>query len=312
LNAILPFTLCRFGKVISLGLLGSAACCFADSRVIVSASAEPGYTTRKFEAGKYRPETYVVMEGRFFEGHIRDKSIERTPFRKIIDLFAPELARREYWPAENPKDADLLLVVHWGTTAPQASMVETMARTSNFTDTSQVNAERQARIEQAMEDVSNGIPILIDPVLMADEGARIQDFDLSNEMTERISTDLQSADIAQLLGYTKTLRKYGLGMGSTAEEASLRFDLRQARYFIILRAYDLRAATKIGRSRPVWSLHLNMGSPGNNFSMAVARMSVAAVDFVGRSTETVETTRPKSREGKVEVGVPVIVHDQKK
>jgi hypothetical protein len=83
------------------------------------------------------------------------------------------------------------------------------------------------------------------------------------------------------------------------------------RYFIILRAYDLHAATPAARNRAVWTLHLNVGSPGNNFRMAVDRMSVAAVDFVGRSTDNIVTFQGPVREGKVEIGQVVILGEAK-
>jgi hypothetical protein len=83
------------------------------------------------------------------------------------------------------------------------------------------------------------------------------------------------------------------------------------RYFIILRAYDLHAATPAARSRAVWTLHLNISSPGNNFDTAIDRMCVAAVNYVGRSTDEVETVRQPVREGKVEIGPLVILGEAK-
>jgi hypothetical protein len=109
---------------VNIVVLGSlAVCCLADPRVVVSATANAEYTQRKFGGEKTTPESYVVMQGHYFEASIVDHSIDRMPFRRIAEIFAPELARRQYWPAKDAKDADLLIVVHWGTTMPRLSIL---------------------------------------------------------------------------------------------------------------------------------------------------------------------------------------------
>jgi hypothetical protein len=292
----------------------AAICCWADPNVVVSATASPEYTQRKFGGEKATPESYVVMQGHYFEGCVVDKSIERMPFRQIAEIFAPELARRQYWPAKDAKNADLLIVVHWGTTAPKISTMEMMAHTSPLPDLSAPRADKQMRIAAAAGYDQDGIlhPERADPLsgLLAEqmnEDMRLLDFERIDRLSEQISNDFASASTAQLLGYTKTLRKFGKLVASPAEEYALRLDLSQMRYFIILRAYDLRAPTADGRRHAVWTLHLNVSSPGNNFNTALDRMSVAAVDFVGRSTNDVETVRQPVREGKVEIGPLVIL-----
>ena len=109
----------------------------------------------------------------------------------------------------------------------------------------------------------------------------------------------------------KNLRQLGRRMMSSAEEQTLRLDLSQMRYFIILKAYNLHAATRAERGRAVWTLHLNMSSPGNNFHTALASMSVAAADFVGRTTDEVQTVRQPVREGHVEIGPLLILGEVK-
>jgi hypothetical protein len=285
-------------------------CCLADPSVIVSATATPEYTQRKYGDGKTKPESYVVMQGHYFEGGIVDKSIEQMPFRGIAEVFAPELARRQYWPAKDPKDADLLIVVHWGTTKPKASTIEMTARTSPVPNLSAIRADKQVRIEAAAADSAHNIG----PWMLAgqnNEDTRQLNNELLSQLSDQITNDYSSANTALLLGYTKDLRKYGARVMMPAEEYSLRLDLCQMRYFIILRAYDLHAPTPAGRSRAVWTLHLNVSSPGNDFRTALDRMSAAAGSYVGRSTDEVETVRQPLREGKVEIGPLVILGEAK-
>jgi hypothetical protein len=299
----LPLALC-----LSLAFLGPLAVrCRADSSVIISGTANPEYTQRKYGGEKTAPESYVVMQGHYFEGSIVDSSIDRMPFRTIAEIFAPELARRKYWPAKDAKDADLLIVVHWGTTIPQVSTVEMMARTSLVPDVSVARENKQIMGENAGGDVAMGI-ISEGPSREANELLQMENL---NQLNDQIANDLSSANAAQLLGYTRNLRKLGQQLMSSAEEQTLRLDLRQMRYFIILKAYNLHAPTSAERGRAVWTLHLNMSSPGNNFRTALARMSVASVDFVGRTTDEVQTVRQPVREGRVEIGPLLILGEVK-
>jgi hypothetical protein len=292
----------------SVVLLGFAALgpwagdCAADPRVIVSAIANPAYTAHKFGEGRTRPESYVVMQGHYFPGGIVDRSIERMPFRKLAEVFAPELAKRQYWPAKSAADADLLIVVHWGTTTPKISTMEMMARTNPLPDVTGARDNRQMRIDAAGGDAAGAMAAGLN-----NEDTRMFDMYDLERLGDQISNDLTSARGVQLLGYTQELRRYERQMVSPAEEYTLRLDLTQMRYFIILRAYDLHALTAADRARPVWTLHLNMSSPGNDFVTAVDRMSVAAVNFVGRSTENVATVLPTVPEGKVTIGPLVIL-----
>jgi hypothetical protein len=289
---------------VSIAVLGPlAVCCFADPRVIVSATAAPEYTLHKYGDGKTKPESYVVMQGHYFEGDTLDKSIDRMPFRRITEILAPELAQRQYWPAKNIKDADLLIVVHWGTTAPPVPMLEMRAQTSPVPETPATQAKMGLRAESpGVKGGGDFVSSLLAEQSLTKEDVRLLYFAALEQRTDGMSNEAPYARILQLLGYARFLND----PMPQAEDYSLASDLAQARYFIILKAYDLHAPTPAARSRAVWTLHLNMSSPGNDFRTALDRMSMAAADYVGRSTDRVETIRPP-REGKVEIG-PLVSH----
>jgi hypothetical protein len=289
---------------VSIAVVGPlAVCCFADPRVIVSATAAPEYTQHKYGDGKTKPESYVVMQGHYFEGNTLDKSMDRIPFRRITEILAPELAQRQYWPAKNIKDADLLIVVHWGTTTPPVSMLELRAQTSPVPETPNTQAKMGIRAESPGFGASDFVSALLKEQQLTKEDVRLFFFAALEQGTDGLSNEASYARTLQVLGYTRFLRNPAM---LSAEADSLASDLGQERYFIILKAYDLHASTPAARSRAVWTLHLNMSSPGNDFRTALDRMSVAAVDYIGRSTDRVETVRPP-REGKVEIG-PLVSH----
>ena len=127
-----------------------------------------------------------------------------------------------------------------------------------------------------------------------------------------MSTDYSRANASQLLGYSKTLRELGTRPMYSSAEATLYSDLNSERYFIIVKAYSLRNRPAPGtRQKALWTLHLNMRSPGNNFRTALDRMASTSVDFFGRTTDLVTTVPPKKREGRVEVGTPVVIAERK-
>jgi hypothetical protein len=277
--------------------------CRADSNVVISSFANPEYTQRKYGGEKIQAETYVVMQGHYFEAPTVDHSIDRMPFRRIMDFFAPELARREYWPAKGMADADLLIVVHWGTTTRQESADEMRARTSAMTDMSPT--EHPDLIAQKQMGDAGGLGALLQSANLSAQQYNIDSLEL---LTDIERTDLGNASTAQLLGYTRELRKLSNTMGISTTESMLKSDLTSDRYFIILKAYDLRAKPGAGRPFPtVWTLHLNMRSPGINFRSALDRMSAAAPEYFGRATDSVQTVPPHLKATKVEVGAPVIV-----
>lgn len=293
----------------SVAVVGPLAIgCFADPRVIVSATAVPEYTLHKYGDGKTKPESYVVMQGHYFEGDIADKSMDRMPFRRITEILAPELAQRQYWPARNIKDADLVIVVHWGTTAPPVPMLEMRAQTSPVPETPSTQAKMGIRAESpGVKGGSDFVSALLAEQSLTKEDIRLLDFAALEQGTDSLSNEASYARIFQLLGYARTLSDSAV---DSAARDTLNTDVGQERYFIILKSYDLHAPTPAARSRAVWTLHLNMSSPGNDFRTALDRMSMAAVDYVGRSTDRVETARPL-RDGKVEIG-PLVSHGEVK
>jgi len=279
----------------------------ADDHVAVTAFAKTEYTRRKYENGKPRVETYVFMQGKYFEGHTVDRSIERMTFRQLVERLAPELARQQYLPTTDLKAADLLLVVHWGTTVP----IEPAAPLTGI-----ANAPTHDEIarDQAIADASDPVPhpAAIDGMsdwnVSESEPYRAIGFEQLDQSAEVVENDLRSASNVQLLGYVRDLGRMQQSPFQSATEATLRSDLTSERYFIIIKAYDLKDPQPAGHvRRPVWTIHLNIRSPGQNFTTALARMGNVAVDFFGRNTDAVTTAVPRPRTGTVTLGEMKII-----
>ena len=309
-----PFSLC-----FAFGILTSAA--FADRHVAVSAEAEDAYTKDKYETGgSPKRETYIVMRGRYHPGASVDRSIDRMPFRQVLGYLTPKLAKQEYVPAASVETADLLLVVHWGATHPRVATIEMMARSSSTTDTSNT-AAGLVKAEIAREARSAGVEtgaFLPESNSMADmlrgnhdETNQQIGMDQLDYSADLAANEQSHRNLAALLGYSRTLRKFGTRLSAPTDEVMLRSDLLSERYFIIVRAYRMHPAKKEKPPQPVWAIHLNISSPGNNFRTAMEHMSTASIAFVGRTTDTVKTLSPKQLETKVELGDPIILGEVK-
>jgi hypothetical protein len=286
-------------------LLATGPAAFADPRVAVVAKADPAYTARKFGDGKAAVETYVVMQGHYFDGLTVDHSIERMPFRQIAEYLGVELARENYLPAKTIKDAQLLIVVHWGTTIPRLAVQEAFGGTnltSPVTGAADIAAFAKEHPTGTFED---GLPPAPDTTQTPEAN------DLPG-VADRLIGSMTQGNAVTLLGYNEELYRLRKNLWSGTKEAVLNDHLTHERYFITLFAYDLREESTPGRTRkPLWSVHLNISSPGNNFNTALTRISSVAVNFAGRTTDGMETVRPTEREGKVTLGEMVILGEVK-
>lgn len=261
--------------------------------------ADEAYTQRKFATNPPRVETYVFMQGRLFESATRDRSLERLDFRKIAESIAVEIARENYLPAADVQSADLLLLVHWGTTTPAVSSDELRGIT-----TFGIPPEPQHDPDEVLEDHPPD-DAASDFFVDASEKYRVYAFEELGRITEGLAGDTRAGSNSNLLGYTAQLRRLSRMSMMSPTEQTLRSDLHTERYFIIVKAFDLKAPRVSGaHAKPVWTLHLNMRSPGQNFGMALARMSEVAVDFAGKTNLDVTTinTGKRQRKGVVILG----------
>lgn len=273
----------------------------------VVATADPAYTERKYAGGSPRAESYVFMQGHFFEGSTVDRSLEHISFRQVAGYLAPELAKQQYFPGRDLQTADLLLVVHWGATLPHTGVQEMTGQTSLVTDTANsIDAAIRGNLMGANASEEGNLTPLGALAALGDNSRTQLGFDRLEQISERAAGEMRQGDNLRLLGYAEELHRMRQASPfASAAEETLRHDLLAERYFIIVCAYDLRAAAGSAR-RPVWKMHLNISSPGNNFRTAMARMSSATVSLIGRSSDGVMTVRPTQREGKVQIA-PLII-----
>lgn len=291
-------------------LIASGSALRADKNVVVIARANPEYAQARIgEDGKPKPETYVFMEGNHYKGHTVDRSIERMTFRDIAGFIAPELAKQQYLPGPSAAEADLLLIVHWGTTLPKVGLQEMTGRLTQEIDHNRLTLETLKEFDAAPEIEGNfgGLPEEM-TMPYGHEQLADQDFHRLNELTDEFSQQSRESSNVTLLGYADELHRLGKRSWTTELERSLRYDLNTERYFIIIKAYELKKKTSsVLANRPVWTMHINIRSPGNNFQTALDRMSRVAALFAGQTTVEAKTVRARVTTGTVTLAPLVIL-----
>lgn len=283
----------------TLVLLTAGSALRADKHVVVIARADPEYVqTRITEEGRPRSETYVFMQGHHYPGETVDRTMERMTFREIVGFLAPELARRQYLPGTSATAADLLLIVHWGTTRPRVGIREMTAQLTTEVDRDRLMVETMKEFGMQVDIESNfsGLPDSLVMPLGTDFN-QDQEFERLDRMTDELNQQFRRGDNVTLLGYADDLHRLGKRAWTGEIERSLRHDLNTERYFVVIRAYDLKGRTpSVPKNRPVWTMHLNISSPGNNFRTAMNRMSVAAARYAGLNNVDPATVRVTGQE----------------
>jgi hypothetical protein len=264
----------------------------ATDPVAVSSTASEEYTQQKFGPGAAKPESYLFFQGKFFGGTTRDPNLEHAQFNDIVKTLAGSMVHQNYFPTKDPKNADLLIVVHWGTT------------------TVYENPNRQDDLQRKNDAI-------------AAEQAAGPSMDHSAINQELAIADLEQgveensiAYNARLLGFRDQLNKESAKLASSSsgmsdEEIGLKLLLNEERYFVILMAYDFHTMKKGTRPKLLWSTRFSIRSPGNTFTASLPVMSKAAEDYFGRAVDGLKFEKPDVPKGKVDVGVPRVVGDGK-
>jgi len=230
------------------------------NRILIKAVASEQYVKDRALNHKKKVQTYNFYEGRYFSGNSKDRGMEEFTFMDIIENMAVNLQRQGYY--NNPRigEGDLLIVVHYGVTNYEESFFDMMGYTS-------------------MEDL--GYSDNMDASALADFQFNISIADSMN------SANNQSRyGKAQLLGMEEA---YSTRI-SPSEEYELKSLLQDARYFVILMAYDLPLIMQ-GEIKLLWSTRYSIRSAGQSFSQAIKDMNLVAGDFYGKNLKGLNKRR---------------------
>ena len=243
--------------------------------IAVSATTVPGYERPKDADGKPRPESYVFTEGKFFAGENGDTSLAQMKFGDILRILAPNLAKQNDFPTKDVASADLVIVVHWGTTSthvnPQKQQMldhlnEAVARNQDTAGNGKIDQEA---LNQALGDQANAL----------------------NSTAASVSRN------SALLGYQPELLQEQRNL--FASDQTIQAELNEERYFVILMAYDLQRMKQEHKSHVLWATRISVRSPGNNFTEAMPALAEAGADVYGRQVDGLVRVKERSGQGRV-------------
>lgn len=280
---------------IVLGLIFSASAASASDDSLITAvfaNVSNGYKRAKLPDGTFKPETYALGNGGYTPGLGEDPSIDAIPFSTIALVAGKYLARQNYVLAEDAKSADLLLVISWGKTIPFNDAVIRNGQSGMFSAMNQVKIAGGAAALQAAQSNSggsggrsvDGIQSGADAVAGAARDAmegQLFEMQMFNSMREKANESN-----ARLLGYSGEINARNnatrfAGAGTTFSD--LIEDIESERYYIIVAAYDFKAAMQKER-KLLWASRISVQAQGNRFDEAMATMISTASRQFGQET----------------------------
>lgn len=268
-----------FGAAILLSTETKAAS--KNANVYIDSVANDAYVTRKDGADEVNLETYMFFEGRFFGGKTKDASISKVSFNDLILSLAENMKDRNYYPAVKREDADLLVVVHWGVTGTDDDFRELLAyEDPGVTDYSELGGSGNP------DGSIGGAGVQSDP--MPYEG-----------LIAHGGTAYGDGINAELLGFERVLNRNEL---SKADRYTLKYELREERYFIILMAYDYPTMREGGGNKLLWSTRFSVNATGVNFVEAYPALSRAASTYFGTHLDDLTKTKTHFGEGEIDLG----------
>jgi hypothetical protein len=251
----------------------------------------------KDEKGRWVREYYAMTNGGPTDGTIRDNSQEKIKFVAIATVLAQHLARQGYYPATDPEKVDFLLVVNWGRTMPfgdptYRDSLDNVIGSMNTMSTKGQLAE-QARTNAASATPTGNANLTGSVEDMEAQAAEsyLENNMIIQDMLNR-SRNQSNARTAHLLGYMDEIneadgpQRYA-GGGDRFND--LIADIEEARYYIILSAYDFKHTVRASKpSKLRWVTRMSMRAPGNSFAEKAASLIAYSSSRFGQNTDGLE------------------------
>ena len=288
--------------------------------VAVFSKTEHGYHRTLLPNNTFKPETYAFADGGRLKGSYDDPSIDNLKFVQVAGVVASSLKRENYIATTDPKSADLLIFVSYGTTTGvdeqgyQNAMgslgADFLTWSSTFTPSpgigSQGSRNPYSPVGTLGPSDSGNAATLINSQAEADELTNFYGIDGS---LDRIALANQDRDRtnefnAGILGYdgawheTNVMRPYL----NTARD--ILKEIEESRYFVVLQAYDFQALRHHQGKKLLWETRYSIPRAGR-FDEQLVDMTRYASQFCGQDLGRL--VRRHLREGRVEVGTPVEV-----
>jgi hypothetical protein len=117
--------------------------------------------------------------------------------------------------------------------------------------------------------------------------------------------DRRNEEIARVLGYVDEMRNMNDlgGFAGSDRFTTMRNELEDPRYYIVLTAYDFKQATEKGKRKILWTSRISIDARGNKFMDRMEQMVARAANSFGENTQRLV----RERVGEVEIGEAIVV-----
>jgi len=272
-----------------LGLFAALPRLAAGNDAVVTAvfsNVSNGYERQKLPDGSFKREYYALANGQYTRGANTNPSIDNVPFPTIAGLVAGHLARQNYFLAPDSKSADILLVVHWGTTIPFNDTISENSLDHALTSMNGANqALKDAKVSaesttNSQTDKASTAAIASSAREAMEDG--VVEAQAANGM--RMKADERNA---RLLGYSKQINNKdnaSRAAGAGTEFNDLISDIEEERYYIVVSAYDFKSATQEGKRKLLWATRVSIRAQGNRFDERLKTMLANASGYFGQES----------------------------
>ncbi len=255
----------------------------AANRILIKAVASEEFTKARALDENKKIQTYQLILGRYFPGNVKDPSMEKVTLDDIVQNLAVHLQKQNFYPHRDPKEGDLLIVIHYGATDYEPSYEEMFAIDSledlGYTDEIASAGEGGTALEFSTIDAINNF-----------------NFNLNTAAAMAGENERSSFFKAQLLGLEEAFSS----RTSTQDAYDLQTMLNEERYFIILMAYDY-PLFKEGELKLHWSTRYSIRTIGQSFEQAFQDMNFVAADFFGKNLQGINSKRVTD-DSRVDIG----------
>ena len=282
----------------------------ADKHVAIKANADADYeATRTNASGEKRVEQYVFLEGRFFPGAIKDRSLEQTEMIEVARALAPHLAKQNFLPSKDRDEADIVIAVHWGMTTSLSYNKEYVMEMMEQARDHQLADKEFYDAQYGSEEASDFAQELLRQ--SAADAAAAPNYEWARMASTRSERDIAERPMATILGFSDVLNHDTKRAFSSEEANTIRQFLNEERYFVVVMAYDLKQTQKGRPLQRLWVARLSVPSSGINFPLALERLGEAGSDYFGTDQPglTIERRKSTERKGEVEIGEATVITD---
>ena len=275
------------GTALSISLVGPAFS--ASNRVAIKAEADIDFLKEREKDGTARPMSYQVAKGKFYRGGMNDQRMETFTFDDIVKDMAQHLTKQKFYPHQGEGTGDMLIVVHYGVTEYEESIMEILGYTSE----EEMGLGGEFDFEGIAPDAGAMNAV-------ADVG-----FNQSLMATASDSNKRSMGYKAKLLGMEEAFGFYT----NDQDKYELMSMLDEERYFVILMAYDI-PSLKAKDPKLLWTTRYSIRAIGQKFDDAIKGMNLIAGDYFGKSFKGLNLKRLEDTSS-VEIGDIEVIEEAK-